>query len=274
VSGMPEISDERPRPTPRPRSGSGNRPTPRPRVAGSRRDRHDEPAAERARTVPSPHPRPARDTGTGGAGTRGTAPKAVARSTRRTARAVAGAEEATGRRPGRGTAIGLAVLCLLSAGGAGFLFWQRLHPQHVNAAVFDAVRSAVQTLYAYDYKDSDGSVQRKLTVLTGDLRDQYRKDLSQGGVIDSAQQVSATTRLDVLDVGMQQINEAQDAATLVVFGDYVVKSVNSADQAAPQGSACQITPDGAQACKQTIQVHVVRIDGEWKIDQVTVLTSG
>jgi hypothetical protein len=175
-------------------------------------------------------------------------------------------------RRGPAPALALVVLCLPAAGGSGFLFCQRLHPPYVTASVFDATRSAVQALYAYDYKDSDGSVQRKLAVLTGDLRDQYQKDLSQGGIIDTAEQVSATTRLDVSDIGLQQIDDAQDAATLVVFGDYVTKSVNSGSQPAPAGSACQVTPEGAQSCRQIMRVHVIRLHGAWKIDQVTVLT--
>jgi hypothetical protein len=168
--------------------------------------------------------------------------------------------------------ITLAVLCVLAAGAGGFLLWQRLDPPTVNASVFSATRSAAEALYAFDYKHPDGSKQRKLAVLTGDLRDQYQKDANQGGIIDSAVQVSATTRLDVLDVGLQQINEAQDAATLVVFGNYVVTSVNSGSQAPPQGSACEVTPDGAQSCRQILRVHVLRVDGDWKIDEVTVLT--
>ena len=107
-------------------------------------------------------------------------------------------------------------------------------------SVFSAARSEVQALYAFDYKDSDGSIQRKLDVLTGDLHDQYKKDLSQGGIIDTYKQVSATTSYDVLDVGLQQINDAQDAATVVVFGQYVVKSVNTGSQPAPQGSECTV----------------------------------
>ena len=55
-------------------------------------------------------------------------------------------------------------------------------------------------------------------MLTGDLRDQYENDLTQGGIIDTYEQVSATTSYEVLDVGLQQVNEAQDTATLVVFG--------------------------------------------------------
>jgi co-chaperonin GroES (HSP10) len=131
----------------------------------------------------------------------------------------------------------------------------------------------VRALYAYDYRDSDGSVQGKLDVLTGDLRDQYEEDLGQGGIIDTYEQVSATTSYEVLDVGLQQVNDAQDTATLVVFGQYVVTSVNSGDHPAPEGSECQVTPDGGQSCTQTVQVRVLKVDGDWKISELTLLTT-
>ena len=85
--------------------------------------------------------------------------------------------------------------------------------------------------------------------------------------------MSATTRYEVLDVGLQQVNDAQDTATLVVFGQYVVESVNSGDQAAPEGSECQVTAEGAQSCTQTVQVRVLKVDGEWKISELTLLTT-
>jgi hypothetical protein len=285
MSGTPE---DRPRPTPRPRPGTAGRPTPRPRVAGSRRDRDD--AEPVPRTVPTPRPcpgaRPGRPVasaaGSGGEVTSGPAGKkpaggssarpATTPAARRSSRAAV-VEQAPARRRGRGLALTLAVLCLVVAGGGGFLLWQRLHPPYVTASVFSATRAAVRALYAFDYNDSDGSVQRKLAVLTGDLHDQYAKDLSQGGIIDTYEQVSATTSYEVSDVGLQQINDAQDTATLVVFGRYVVKSVNSGDQAPPKGSECEVTPDGAQACTQTVQVHVVRVDGSWKVSELTLLTT-
>jgi hypothetical protein len=162
---------------------------------------------------------------------------------------------------------------VLAAAGAGLLLWQRLNPNHVDSTIFSAARNGVQALYAYDYRDSDGSVQRKLDVLTGDLRDQYKKDLGQGGIIDTYKQVSATTSYQVLDVGLQQVNDAQDTATVVVFGQYVVKSVNTGAQSAPQGSECQVTPDGGQSCTQTVQVRVIKVDGDWKISELTLLTT-
>jgi hypothetical protein len=245
--------DERPRPTPRPRPGA--RPTPRPRVAGSRREREE--AAEAAA-------RPARPTATARPVTRGPA----------TARSTSGVAPAKPvRRRASKLAVVLALLCLVAAAGGGLLLWQRLNPGYVDSTIFSAARSGVQALYAYDYRDSDGSVQRKLDVLTGDLRDQYEKDLGQGGIIDTYEQVSATTSYEVLDVGLQKVNDSQDTATVVVFGEYVVKSVNTGDQAAPEGSECTVTADGGQSCTQTVQVEVTKVDGDWKIDELTLLTT-
>jgi hypothetical protein len=188
---------------------------------------------------------------------------------------VATRSEANPPRARRGAALVavLATLCLLAAAATGLLFWQRLHPSTVDSTVFTATRSEVQALYAFDYHDADGSIRRKLDVLTGSLHDQYKKDLSQGGIIDTYKQVSATTSYDVLDVGLQQINEAQDTATLVVFGQYVVKSVNTASQKAPAGSECQATPDGGQSCTQTVKVGLIKVGGAWKINDLTLITS-
>jgi hypothetical protein len=177
------------------------------------------------------------------------------------------------RRRASKLALVLALLCLVAAAGGGLLLWQRLNPSYVDSTIFSAARSGVQALYAYDYRDSDGSVKRKLDVLTGDLRDQYEKDLGQGGIIDTYEQVSATTSYEVLDVGLQRVNDAQDTATVVVFGEYVVKSVNTGDQAAPEGSECTVTADGGQSCTQTVQVEVTKVDGDWKIDELTLLTT-
>jgi hypothetical protein len=265
-------SDERPRrPSPRPRPAPGARPagiarpSPRSRVAGSRREREDE---ERP-VVPVP----ATTTAAAEDPTWALAPQAAA--SRRAARPVAAAAPDGGRRGrgGRLTALVLAVLCVLTAAGGGWLLWQRLHPPYVDASVFSAARSGVEALYAYDYQDSEGSVQRKLDVLTGDLQEQYRQDLSSGGIIDTYEQVSATTSYDVAEVGLQQVNQSQDQATVVVFGQYVVKSVNTGTQQPPSGSECTVTDDGAQACTQTVQVTLTQVDGDWKISELTLLTT-
>ena len=234
--------DDRPRPTPRPRPGSAARPTPRPRVAGSRRDRD-------AVAAPAPASAPA--------------PAASGRP----------AAAATGRRRISALVVVLSLLCLAAAAGAGVLLWQRLNPGSVDSAIFAATRSGIEAVYAYDYKDSEGSVKGKLAVLTGELRDQYEKDLTQGGIIDTYEQVSATTRYEVLDVGLKQVSKAQDTATLVVFGQYVVQSVNSGTKPAPEGSGCRVTPAGAQSCTQTVRVTVVDVGGHWKISELTLLTT-
>jgi hypothetical protein len=267
---MSETPDGRsrptPRPTPQPRSGAAARPTPRPRVAGSRREREEADGATSRAPRPAPVPQPSRP---GRATARGDG------RTTTTGAAKAAPEDATAATHRRFSALVLvlAVLCALVATGGGVLLRQRLHPSFVDASIFSAARSGVQALYAYDYRDSDGSVRRKLAVLTGDLRDQYKSDLSQGGIIDTYKQVSATTSYHVLDVGLQQVNNAQDTATLVVFGEYVVKSVNSGNQPAPQGSECQVTPEGAQSCTQTVQVRVTKAGGTWKISELTLLTT-
>ncbi len=167
----------------------------------------------------------------------------------------------------------LALLCVAAAAGAGFLLWQRLNPSYVNTSVLAATRSGVEALYAYDYRDSEGSVESKLAVLTGELREQYETDLSKGGILDTYEQVSATTSYEVVDIGLQQINEAQDTATVVVFGRYVAQSATTGQQAAPEGSGCEVSPDGAQACTQTVRMAMIQVEGEWKINELTVLTS-
>jgi ABC-type branched-subunit amino acid transport system ATPase component len=80
--------------------------------------------------------------------------------------------------------------------------------------------------------------------LTGDLRQQYEEDPQRGGIVETYQQVSAMTRYEVLDVGLQQVNDAQDTATLVVFGQYVVESVNSGDAGGPRGLGVPAHPGG------------------------------
>ena len=277
MSDVSDTSDERPRPTPRPRPAASARPSPRPRVAGSRRDRDDAEAAAPRTVPPASTPRPASRAAAPAAETAKAGTLTAERSERATdtsrARPSRPGTAAGTRRGVRGLALLLAVLCVLTVAGAGWLLWDRLHPRYVDATVFSATKSGVQALYAFDYHDADGSVRRKLAVLTGDLHDQYKTDLSQGGIIDTYKQVSATTSYVVLDVGLQQINDAQDTATLVVFGQYVVKSVNSGKQPAPQGSECTVTPEGAQSCTQTVQVGLVKVNGTWKINELTLLTT-
>jgi co-chaperonin GroES (HSP10) len=259
---MTETPDERPRPRPT----ATPRPSPRPRVAGSRRDREESGAATKT-------PRPAAfSTPAPAARKAGGASKTAAATSSR----AGSADRPPAGRPGRrlsAAVLVLALLCALAATGAGVLLWQRMHPTYVDSSVFAATRSGIEALYAYDYRTSEESVEAKLAVLTGELREQYENDLAQGGILDTYEQVSATTSYEVVDVGLQQIDEAQDSATLVVFGQYVVKSATSGQEAAPEGSECLVTSEGAQSCTQTVQVGVVRVDGGWKISELTLLTT-
>ena len=59
-------------------------------------------------------------------------------------------------------------------------------------------------------------------------------------VWETYEQVSATTSYEVLDVGLQQVNEAQDTATVVVFGRYVAKSVTSRPKPSPGGLSSRV----------------------------------
>jgi hypothetical protein len=272
--GSPDERTRRPSPRPRPapgaRPGATPRPTPRPRVAGSRREREDD--EQQAATAAAPAAHATGATGATDATDATDAPRGA--SARRAARRRAETDaRPRRRRRGRLTALVLALLCVLGLAGGGWLLWERLHPGYVDPTVFSAARSEVQALYAFDYSDAEGSVQRKLDVLTGDLKEQYRQDLSTGGIIDTYQQVSATTSYDVAEVGLQQVNPAQDQATVVVFGQYVVKSVNSGSQQAPSGSECTVTDDGAQACTQTVQMTMTKVGGDWKISELTLLTT-
>jgi hypothetical protein len=167
----------------------------------------------------------------------------------------------------------LSVLCLLAAGAAALLIVRPLERTYVDPDLFTAAQENVEAVYRYDYRDSDSSVAGQLDVLTGDLRDQYEAE-AQGALIDTYEQVSATTRYDVRDVAVQQVGEDQEEATLVVFGRLVAKSVNSGTQPAPEGSECEVTPEGEQSCVRTVQVRMVQVDDVWKISELTVLTTG
>jgi len=261
MSDIPEdrSSDDRPRPSPFPRGDER-------RTTEIQADSHD--------ALPSPWgKRRGRD---GAQRAAGAVVPDVAPSgarPRRDGPRVAGPTAVIGRRIGPSLVPVLALLCVLTAVGAGWLLWQRLNPAYVDSGIFAAARNGIEAVYAYDYRNSEASVQGKLDALTGDLRDRYERDLTAGGIIDTYEQVSATTRYEVLDVGLQRVDGAQDTATLVVFGQYVVESVNSGSQPAPAGSECRVTPGGAQSCTQTVQVTVVDVDGDWKISELTLLTT-
>ncbi|MGY1742383.1 MULTISPECIES: hypothetical protein [unclassified Blastococcus] len=169
----------------------------------------------------------------------------------------------------------LSVLCLLAAGaavGLYLLLWTQGR-DFVDPDIIDAAEENVRAVYAYDYRDSDGSVAGQLAVLTGDLRSQYEAE-AEGALIDTYEQVSATIRYDVRDVAVQQVDDEQDEATLVVFGQLVAKSVTTGTEPAPEGSECVVTPEGEQSCVRTVQIRMVQVEDDWRISELTVLTTG
>lgn len=249
---MSENPENRPRPTPRTRGSGQVRPSPRPRVAGSRREREE--------GVPA-----------AGATSAATQPAAPAEAS---ARRVRGASTGTTDTPRRETpvlALVLALLCLIAAAGSGLLLWQRLNPSSVNTEVFTAARTGVEALYFYDYEDSEGSIERKLDATTGALREQQEQTW-QGAIVDQYEQASAKGRYEVTDVALQQVNDAQYTATLVVFGQLVVESATTGSQPAPEGSECQAT-EGTSTCIYTLRVTVADTDGGWKLSDAVVLST-
>ena len=222
------------------------RPSPRPRVASSRRDR-DEPEATTTTTQAAAAAAAARTTPVATAvQVHGDHPLAVVPP-----EADAPSSSARAGRHFGTLALVLALLCLGTAAGAGLLLWQRLNPSYVDTSVLTAARSGVEALYAYDYhQDSEGSVERARRPHRG--CGAMRGRPLAGRDPRHHEQVSATTSYEVVDVGLQQINEAQDTATLVVFGKYVVKSTTSG-RAGPEGLRVRgeprrrpvLRPDGA-----------------------------
>ena len=91
------------------------------------------------------------------------------------------------------------------------------------------------------------------------------------GAMTKAELVEEVSK--VSDLTKKHSEVIVDTATLVVFGNYVVKSATTGQEPAPQGSECEVSPDGAQSCTQTVQVGVVQVDGEWKINELTLLTT-
>ena len=132
----------------------------------------------------------------------------------------------------------------------------------------------MEALYAYDYEDSEGSLRAaSSTSSTGDLRDQYETDLSQGGIIDTYEQVSATTSYEVLDVGLQQVNDAQDTATLVVFGAVRGQVGEQRGPSRRPRVGVPGDPRGGAVLHADGPGRWSQVDGDWKISQLTLLTT-
>lgn len=167
----------------------------------------------------------------------------------------------------------LSVLTVLAAVAVTLLVVQRVNtPPGLDPELLPAAADAYSAMYTFDYTDPDGSTAASLAVLTGDLRTQFEQDLNDQ-VVQSYLDVSATTRVDNITVGLQAINDEQTQAVVIAYGTFVVKSVNSGQQASPAGSECAVTDDGADACVQTLQLNLDKVDGTWLVSAVTTLTT-
>jgi len=172
------------------------------------------------------------------------------------------------------TLVVLSVLTVLAAAAVTLLIVERATtPPHLDPELLPAAKDAYAAMYSFDYTDPDGSVANSLDVLTGELRARFEQDLN-GQVVESYLEVSATTRVDNITVGLQSINDQQTEAVVVAYGTFVVKSVNSGQQDSPEGSECAVTNDGADACVQTLQLNLELVDGTWLVSNVTTLTEG
>ncbi len=168
----------------------------------------------------------------------------------------------------------LSLLVVLAAVAVTLLVIERItSPARLDPELLPAAKAAYSAMYSFDYTDPDASVADTLAVLTGDLRAQFKDDLA-ADVVPAYLQVSATTRVDNIRVGLQDVNDEQTQAVVIAYGTFVVKSVNSGQQAAPQGSECAVTDDGADACVQTLRLNLELVDRTWLVSAVTTLTTG
>ena len=167
----------------------------------------------------------------------------------------------------------LAVLTLLAATAVTVLIVERVTtPPRLDPELLPAAEDAYSAMYSFDYTEPEASVEATLAVLTGELREQFQADLD-AQVVPSYLEVSATTRVDNITVGLQSINDEQIEAVVVAYGTFVVKSTVSGQQGTPEGSECAVTPDGAEACVQTLQLNLEKVDGIWLVSAVTTITT-
>ncbi len=231
---MTDTPDERPRPTPRPaaqRPAPPGRPSPRPRVAGSRRDRDEAAAPAAASSTPAPRPSARKapagatsrsDAGDQAAGSRPSRTRAAASASAYMSSSAAAADGA-GRRIS-GLVLVLALLCTLRRGGSGLPALAATESQprrHLGPQRHPQRRPGALRLRLPRLRGERGPEARRAHRRTpGAVRDRpvlgrHPGDL-RAGLGDH--QLRGRRR------GAARINEAQDNATLVVFGQYVVES--------------------------------------------------
>jgi Mce-associated membrane protein len=121
-----------------------------------------------------------------------------------------------------------------------------------NEAVIDAVTEAVETVFSYEYRDTDRTREAARELLVGPAVERYEELFAQ--VEQRAPERRMVLGTTVRSIGVVELHD--DRASLLVFADQQVVQ----------------TGDGTHTSGATqLEISAVRSDGGWKIDGITVL---
>ena len=157
---------------------------------------------------------------------------------------------------------GLVVLCIgLGIAAAGFAVLAAVSTATLERERTDRERVEeasgrfASALLTYDYQDLDTAKRRVLELSTGKFRREYEQAFSGGlDVLFQQTQARSTGTVTELFVGPME----DGSVTTVVVVDAVA-----------QGSA-----GGRRQVNSYIQLELVKVDGQWKVDGVTYLNTG
>ena len=165
-----------------------------------------------------------------------------------------------GRSPALVLAISLAVVFAIAAAVLGVVASRSGDDE--SGRVKDLRKTAGEVgeaLLTYDYKDPKAHEERLLALATGSFRSEYQDFLDQGGLTDLIKNLKAEAQGFVKDVYVSQVDE--ERAEVIVRLD--------------------VTRNGTGGPRTLYDIYellsFVRVDGRWKVDQVTDLnfaTSG
>ncbi|MDQ3054360.1 MAG: hypothetical protein M3R66_11255 [Actinomycetota bacterium] len=118
----------------------------------------------------------------------------------------------------------LTVLTLLAAAAVTVLVVQRVNtPPQVDAELLPAAADAYSGIVGFDNTASGSSRQDLFAVVTRDLRAQMQADLA-AQVVPSYLEVSATSRVEDVTVGLQSVHDDQSGAVVIGYGTFVAGS--------------------------------------------------
>ncbi len=148
----------------------------------------------------------------------------------------------------------LTVLTLLAAAAVTVLVVQRVNtPPQVDAELLPAAADAYSGIVGFDNTASGSSRQELFAVVTRDLRAQMQADLA-AQVVPSYLEVSATSRVEDVTVGLQSVHDDQSGAVVIGYGTFVAgsavpesafpESAVPGQQGTPEASQCAVIADG------------------------------